>query len=143
MDDEACKRNHGSEIMKEEASGSIKSYLGSIWKASRGFKEEAFGSIWGYLGSIWEASGSIWEHLGASGSIWRPSESGGPSLKCSQTAATDHSTAEWRRCEAQSTVKHMVLEPSRTARPPAHLSPMPKTSRQNPYRTSLFWELAP
>ena len=69
VDDETCKRNHGNEIMKEEASGSIRSYLGSIWEASRGFKEEAFGSIWGYLGAFGrrlEASGSIQGHLEAS-----------------------------------------------------------------------------
>ena len=57
-----------------------------------------------HLGGIWEASGRL-------------EASGGPlnqevhslSLKCSQTAASDHSTAEWRRSDAQSTVKHMVL----------------------------------
>ena len=46
----------GGGIMKEEASGSIRGYLGGIWVASRGIKEEASGSIWGYLGGIWEAS---------------------------------------------------------------------------------------
>ena len=63
------------------------------------------------------ASGAIWEASG------RLEASGGPlnqevhslSLKCSQTAASDHSTAEWRRSDAQSTVKHMVL--ARTPRP--------------------------
>ena len=52
-------------------------------------------------------------HLEASG---RLEASGGPlnqevhslSLKCSQTAAGDHSTAEWRRSEARSPVKHTV-----------------------------------
>ena len=52
-----------------------------------------------HLGGIWEASGGIWEASG------RLEASGGPlnqevhslSLKCNQTAATDHSTAEWRR----------------------------------------------
>ena len=64
--------------MKEEASGSIRGYLGGIWIASRSIKEEASGSIWGYLRSIWEASKGIWKHLGASGSIKGRSKSGGP-----------------------------------------------------------------
>ena len=37
-------------------------------------KEEASGSIRGYLGGIWEASKGIWKHLGIKGR----SESGGP-----------------------------------------------------------------
>ena len=77
VEGEACKRNHRRGIMKEEASGSIRGYLGSIWEASKGIKEEASGSIWGYLGGIWEASKGIWKHLGASGGIKGRSESGG------------------------------------------------------------------
>ena len=61
---------------------------GAIWEASER-----------YLGRIWEASGGIWEASG------RLEASGGPlnqevhslSLKCNRTAATDNSTAEWRR----------------------------------------------
>ena len=112
--------------------------LGGILEASRG--------IWKHLAGIWGASG---KHLG---SIWEASgrleASGGPlnqevhslSLKCRQTAATDHSTAEWRRSDARSTVKHTVLESTPIAHPPATHPPIPKTSRQNPYRTSLFGE---
>ena len=114
VEGEACKRNHGRGIIwkHQELSGR---HLGSIWEASRSIKEEASGSIWGYLGSLWEAS---WRHLGGiwgTQGIWR--HRGGPlkqevhlpSLKCNQTAASDHSTAEWRRSDAQSTVKHTVL----------------------------------
>ena len=44
------KSNHGGGIMKEEASGSIRGYLGGIWEASRG----------------------IWKHLKTSGDIQGP-----------------------------------------------------------------------
>ena len=79
--------------MKEETSGSIWSFLGDIWEAS-----------WRHLGGIWGTQG-IWRHRGGP----LKQEVHLPSLKCSQTAASDHSTAEWRRSDAQSTVKHMVL----------------------------------
>ena len=74
--------------MEEEASGAFWETSGK--QASRRIKEQASGSIWGYLGSLWEAS---WRHLGGiwgTQGIWR--HRGGPlkqevylpSLKCSQ-----------------------------------------------------------
>ena len=55
MEDELWKRNHGRGNLKEEASGSIRGYLGGIWEASMKmrFLEAS--------GAIWEASG---KHLG-------------------------------------------------------------------------------
>ena len=88
------------------------------------------------------ASGAIWEASGRLETSGHPlnQEVHSLPLKCSQTAATDHSTAEWRRSDAQSTVKHMVLEHTGLPETSATDSLIPKTSRQNPYRTSLFGE---
>ena len=76
------------------------------WRKDNGGRvSEEASSIRSYLGGIWEASGK----LEASGGPLNQEVHSLP-LRCSQTAATEHSTAEWRRSEAQSTVKHMVLE---------------------------------
>ena len=74
-------KNHAEEIREEE------SWMRNLIRGN--IEEESWRRN---LGSIWEASGRL-------------EASGGPlnqevhslSLKCSQTAATDHSTAEWRR----------------------------------------------
>ena len=69
VEGEACKRNHGRGMMKEETSGSIRSFLGDIWEASgrhlgvsRRRHLEASGAIWEasgrHLGGTWEASGA-------------------------------------------------------------------------------------
>ena len=75
--------------------------------------------VLGILMVLWEASGryleGLWEassgHLGTLGGLGALGtfEVHSLSLKWGQTAASDHSTAEWRRSDAQSTVKHMVL----------------------------------
>ena len=80
-------KNHGEEIREEE------SWMRNLIRGNTEEESEK------HLGGIWEPSGGIWEASG------RLEASGGPlnqevhslSLKCSQTAATDHSTAEWRR----------------------------------------------
>ena len=66
MEGEACKRNHGGGILKEEAAGSIRGYLGSIWKASRG--------IWTQLKTSGDIQGPCDPE---SGDIKGPSEKGG------------------------------------------------------------------
>ena len=91
-------------------------WLISLGSAAAG---RAPGGNWGGREHL-VASGSIWEHLGALGGLgalgaWQVHDL---LLKCGQTAATDHSTVEWRRSEAQSTVNHMVL-----ARAPSWNSP--------------------
>ena len=58
MKEESWSKYHGGMIMKEEASGSIRGYLGSIWEASGGIEEEASGSI---LGALWNRR-SIYLH---------------------------------------------------------------------------------
>ena len=80
-------KNHSEEIREEE------SWMRNLIRGNTEEESEK------HLGGIWEASGGIWEASG------RLEASGGPpnqevhslSLKCSQTAAGDHSTAEWRR----------------------------------------------
>ncbi len=63
-EEKSWRRNHGGEIMKEE-SWRVVNVRGII---SGGImKEEASGSIRSYLGGIWGyQGGGIWKHLGLS-----------------------------------------------------------------------------
>ena len=55
MEEKSWRRNHEGGIMKEDSSRKDN---------ERRISEEASGSIRGFLGGIWEASGGIWKHLG-------------------------------------------------------------------------------
>ena len=64
MEEELWRRNHGGGIMKED-SWRVEHLKGIIGGGI--MKEEASGSIRNYLGGIWGyQGGGIWKHLGLS-----------------------------------------------------------------------------